>query len=431
MPASGTCSTSIASPTRLNFEPRVGIAWDPLGKGRFTVRAGFGTFDVLPLPYEFELLSLFAAPFFRNATPSSLPPGSFPFGAVAIAQTANLFRNVYIEPTPSRNYVNQWNAGLEFKIARSSSLLLAYVGSRGVHQPFRADDINMVLPSLTSQGYAWPVPASSGTKINPAVGRLDGLFWRGDSNYNALQLRAHTNLGHGADIQTSYTWGKSLDTGSATIAGDQFANSVSSLPWFDLRLNRGPSDFNIAHVLSVHLTYEPLAPSPDRAWYASGWRMTGTLQASTGAPFTLAIGGDPLGELSTDPFDVPDRVRNPGCNSVVNPGNPISYVKLQCFTFPAPPTLRGNLSRNSLEGPGLLEADVALFKDNFIKRISERFNVQFRAEAFNVFNRANFSPPLNHRSIFDQSGNLVPGTGLIDSTATTSRQLQFGLKLIW
>jgi hypothetical protein len=380
-------SPYFANPTRLNFEPRVGLAWDPIGKGRLTVRAGFGTFDVLPLPYEFELLSLFAAPFFRNATPSSLPAGSFPFGAVAIAQTANLFRNVYIEPNPSRNYVNQWNAGFEFSITRSSSLLLAYVGSRGVHQPFRADDINLVLPSLTSQGYAWPVPAGSGTKNNPAVGRLDGLFWTGDSNYHALQVRAHTNLGHGADIQTSYTWGKSLDTGSATIAGDQFANSVSS--------------------------------------------MTGTLQASTGAPFTLAIGGDPLGELSTDPFDVPNRVRGPGCNSAVNPGNPTNYIRLQCFSFPTPPTLRGNVSRNSLQGPGLLEADIALFKDNFIKRISERFNIQFRAEAFNVFNRTNFSPPLNHRSIFDQNGNLVPGTGLIDSTATTSRQLQLGLKVVW
>jgi len=420
-----------ANPTRLNFEPRVGIAWDPLGKGRFNVRAGFGTFDVLPLPYEFELLSLFAAPFFRNATPSALPQGTFPFGAVGIAQTANLFRNVYIEPTPSRNYVNQWNLGIEFQVAQSSTLLLAYVGSSGVHQPFRADDINMVLPSLIADGYVWPVPAGSGTKINPAVGRLDGLFWKGASNYNALQVRAHTNLGHGADVQTSYTWGKSLDTGSATIAGDQFANSVSSLPWFDLHLNRGPSDFNIAHVLSVHLTYEPLAAGTVHAWYASGWRVTGTLQASTGAPFTLAIGGDPLGELSTDPFDVPDRIAGPGCDTAVNPGNPINYVKLQCFAVPTPATRRGSLSRNSLQGPGLLEADIALFKDNYIKRISERFNVQLRAEAFNVFNRANFSPPLSHRSIFDQTGNVVPGAGLIDSTATTSRQLQFGLKLMW
>ena len=128
--------------------------------------------------------------------------------------------------------------------------------------------------------------------------------------------------------------------------------------------------------------------------------------------------------MKTGPYAVDEA-------SAVNPGNPLQYLKLQCFAFPNPSTLLGNLHRNSLIGPGLVTFDVSLIKDNYIKRISDRFNAQFRVEAFNSLNRANFAPPLDHRSIFDQQGNLVPGAGLIDGTTTPSRQIQVGLKLLW
>lgn len=420
-----------SNPTLLNFEPRVGLAWDPLGNGRVAVRSGFGIFDVLPLPYEFELLSLFPAPFFQLGTPTNLPAGSFPNNAFILASTnPNLLRNVFVQPQPKRNYVMQWNLNLEFEPTKNLNALIGYVGSRGVHQPFRADDINMVLPSLTPAGYLWP---ASGQKLNPNSGRLDGLFWEGNSYYDALQLQIKNRPVHGFQIQGSYTWGKSIDTGSATIAGDQFANSISSLPWFDLRLNRGPSDFNIGQNLSIHSTWD--LPSPNSTsvimWAAQGWRFGANYQASSGSPFTIVLGGDPLGMNSTDPFDVPNRITGPGCGSAVNQGNPTNYLKLQCFSFPNPARLRGNLGRNSLTGPGLSNLDISIFKNNYIKKISEHFNAQFRIEAFNILNHANFAPPLDHRSIFDQNGNIVPGAGLIDSTQTPSRQIQFGLKLIW
>ena len=143
------------------------------------------------------------------------------------------------------------------------------------------------------------------------------------------------------------------------------------------------------------------------------------------------MGGDPLGLNSTDPYDVPNRVTTGSCKDPINIGNPRDYLQLQCFVPPDPITLRGNAGRNSLIGPGLSNFDVSLFKNTLIKRVSEHFNAQFRVEIFNIFNRANFAPPLNHRSIFDQTGNFVPGAGLIDSTSTPSRQIQFGLKLIW
>jgi hypothetical protein len=128
---------------------------------------------------------------------------------------------------------------------------------------------------------------------------------------------------------------------------------------------------------------------------------------------------------------VPNVIRTGGCRNPINARNPNQYVKLQCFTFPQPSTLLGNLSRNSLTGPGLSNLDLSLFKDNYIKHVSDKFDLQLRMEAFNILNRANFAPPLDHHSIFDENGNLVSGAGLIDSTATPSRQIQLGVKIIW
>jgi len=93
--------------------------------------------------------------------------------------------------------------------------------------------------------------------------------------------------------------------------------------------------------------------------------------------------------------------------------------------------LRGNLGRNMVIGPGLSKLDLSVFKNNYIRRISESFNAQFRAEIFNIFNRANFSSPTDNLAVFDQNGLPIQSGGLIDSTQTTSRQIQFALKLIW
>ena len=131
------------------------------------------------------------------------------------------------------------------------------------------------------------------------------------------------------------------------------------------------------------------------------------------------------------PFDFPDRIFGPGCESAVNPGNPVHYIKTQCFSFPSPATRMGNAGRNILIGPGLSNFDLSLFKNNHIQRISESFNVQFRAEFFNVLNHANFSPPVANNTLFGANGAPVTTAGLITTTSTSSRQLQFALKIIW
>jgi hypothetical protein len=191
-------------------------------------------------------------------------------------------------------------------------------------------------------------------------------------------------------------------------------------------------------------------------WAANGWELGGILKANDGPPFTATFGtsgGDPLLLGSTDPWAFPNRLTGPGCQSLVNPGNPNNYIKTQCFAVPTAPSvafyntycdpsqgsyplcfnLRGNAGRNTIPGAGLLNLDFSLFKNNYVRKISENFNVQFRAEIFNILNHANFATPVepDNTDIFDETGALNSTAGLLTSTTTSSRQIQFALKVSW
>jgi hypothetical protein len=424
-----------SNPTRRNFEPRVGMSWDPFHNGKTVINSGFAIFDVLPLPYLIQFNELFSAPFFELGNATNLPQGSFPTRAFGIvAGSPNTFRQAYFDPNPPRNYVALWNLTIQRQFAKDLSGMIGYVGSRGIHQPFRVEDVDIVLPTLTPQGYLWPSPPGSGTRLNLNAGRITAGYWSGDSYYHALQVQIKKKISHGS-LEGSYTWGKSIDTSSGSLVGDEYSNSISSPLWFDPRLNRGLSDFNVAHNLQMNFRWEigpPQRAPAKAAWALGGWQLGGIFEASTGVPFTPGLGGDALGVKSTNPnIDVPNQMTGPGCASLVNPGNPVNYIRTQCFAVPNPITLRGNLGRNTLIGPGLMKFDFSIIKNNYIKRISDRFNMQFRAEFFNVLNHPNFSPPLNNRNIFDSKGQTVANVGLITSTQTPSRQIQFAVKFIW
>ena len=422
------------NPTKHNFAPRVGFAYDPFKNGKTSVRAAFGIYDVLPLTYQFQLLSIFAAPFQQLGNIAFIPAnqqGGFPNAAFPLL-TANRLRYSFIEQNPKRNYIMQWNLSLQREIVPNLSVLVAYVGSHGVHQPTRVDDANTVQPFLNAQGrYQFPLPIGSGTRLNPNVGQISALYWSGSSSYNAMHLQVTKRLSRSFQFQGSYTWAKSIDTSSSSIAGDAFGNSVSSLPLYDLGLVRGLSDFDIRHNLVISYLWQIPAPKSltgIAAGFLKGWQLGGIFQDSSGLPFTATIGGDSLGLKSNDPYGFPDRVDSPECKNPVNPGNPAQYIKVQCFIAP-PAGVLGNAGRNTLTGPGLIDFDMSLVKNT---RVSEKFNVQFRAEAFNIFNHPNFATPTNpNRQVFNSSLVRNAAAGRLTSTANTSRQIQFALKLIF
>jgi hypothetical protein len=452
-----------SNPTLRNFEPRIGFSWDPFKTGKTAVRGGFGMFDVLPLPYETQNLTLFAAPFYLLGTIGGLVQGDFPGAFSKInANNSQSLRVNYIQPNPSRNYVMEWNLNLQRELSPSTAVMIGYIGSHGVHNPFRVEDMNIPLPDFkVPEGYVWSV-ATQGNPVNSTFGQIEGLMWVASSSYHSLQTQIKKNMSHGLQAQASFTWSKSIDTSSAGSIGDNFHNSVSSLPFFDTKLNRGLSDFNVGKNLVANFEWE--IPSPKSLfvpaqWALSGWQLGGIFEASSGVPFSVIITGDPLKLGNTDPFGRPSWVNGPGCRNPVNPGNPVNYIKTECFGLPQQPpglpagvcqpftdpslppgtcaNLLGNSRRNQLIGPGLINFDLSLFKNMKITKISENFNAQFRVETFNVFNHPNFAPPLDFNALFDSTGASLagtpgnPGAGAITSTVTTSRQIQVALKLTW
>ncbi len=295
------------------------------------------------------------------------------------------------------------------------------------------------------------------------------MFYDSRSYYNAFEAQVSKRMSHGFQLQGVYTWAKSIDTNSATVAGDTFANSISSLNWFDVRLSRGLSDFNVGRTFVLNGTWD--APSPKSLsgfarWPLDGWELGLIFTVSDGVPFTATWGTglDPTNSLSQDDFAFPDLT--PGCKNLVNPGNPNNYINANCFTVPSAPSmafwsancdpqppslqpssgpavnamfpqcfnLRGRVGRNTLIGPGVTDLDFSVFKNNYIRRVSENFNVQFRAEFFNILNHANFEGPTvgdGNTDIFDGTGALSSGVGGLVRTTTFERQIQFALKFVW
>jgi hypothetical protein len=432
------------NPTKRNFAPRVGLAWDPTGSGKTSVRASFGMYDILPLPYLF-INRTHGAPFFLqgNANCPCVDQNNqplFPDGLSLLQGPGAKARVAFVEANPHRAYNDQWNLSIQRQLAPDTTLTVSYVGSHAVHVPQGIEDADQVPLSqvtVSPDGHLmFPIPAGSTFKqqvkniqrINPNFSRIVATVWRDYSKYNALQVNLSKRLSHGFAIQGAYTYSKNTDQGSATFSDNEYLNTAGPSYAFVPNLQNGVSDFNITHNFVVNGTWNiPVSESLHGAPRAilHGWELGNILTLHSGVPFTVKINTDNAftGNSrvnSSAGGQRPDFVPGPGCSTdPVNPGQPSNYINFNCFAIPTPGTL-GDLGRNTLRGPGFADLDFSLFRN--IDFSQERYKVQFRIESFNLLNHANFGA---------QTTLLGTSNVLQSPTLTTSRQLQLGVKFVF
>jgi len=408
------------APDRNNFAPRVGFAWS-VGKDQATVlRAGYGVYyDQSPLAPAEALY--FNSPFFDNNIFFSLP--GLPL------TLSNPFPSFFPLPLPDSalaiqrdlrtGYMQHWNFNIERQLGEKSVLEVAYVGSKGT-KLLTARDINQPQPSALPPGLPF-VP-----RPDPRFDDINLLESRANSNYNALQVRFQQRLVRGLSSLLSYTWSKSIDDASNffSSAGDPNFPQNS----YDVAAERGRSNFDVRHRLSVSYSYalpfgkgrQYLAKNGWVSTALSGWESYGIVTVQSGRPFTVALlpdidnSGTGRSILGFGANDRPNIVGNP---ELSNPTTD-QWFNTAAFTFSAPGTF-GDAGRNILDGPGYQTVNLSLMKNT---ALSERVNLQFRAEAFNLFNHPNFNLPDNFLG--------SPTFGRITS-ARDPRHIQFGLKLLF
>jgi hypothetical protein len=400
-------------PDRNNFAPRVGFAWS-VGE-KTVLRGGYGVYyDQSPLAPAEALY--FNSPFFDNNIFFSLPglpltladpfPSFFPFPLPDSA--------LAIQRDLRTGYMQHWNFNIERQLGTRSVLEVAYVGSKGT-KLLTARDINQPQPSVLPPGLPF-VP-----RPDPRFDDIDLLESRANSNYHSLQARFQQRLTRGFSALASYTWSKSIDDASNffTSAGDPNFPQNS----LDVAAERGLSNFDVRHRLSLSYSYAlPFRRPGDGvvAHLVNGWETFGIVTLQSGRPFTVAL----LSEIDNSGtgrsilgFGANDRPNVVGNAELSNPTTD-QWFNTAAFAFPAPGTF-GNAGRNILEGPGFQNVNMSLLKNT---RLTERVNLQFRAEAFNLFNHPNFNLPDNFVG--------SPTFGRITS-ARDPRHIQFGLKLLF
>jgi outer membrane receptor protein involved in Fe transport len=408
-----------SNPSVRNFDPRIGIAYDPFGDHKTAIRAGFGIFynpiraRSYASGYYFNppyALAFVSNPQFPNPFPGALPPP---------AQLVGVDYNTDVTPK-----MYQWNFNIQRQLLDSTTLTVGYVGSRGLHL-YGARDINPVLPTVVNGVQEFGVPRGvtpgiiSNPRLNPAGAALNSEAPVADSSYHSLQVGVNRRFAHGLQSQLSYTWSKCMDNASGTYGLE------GGIPWsnpLNGSFDRGRCLFDRPHVFRLSGVY---AFPFKQNLLTKGWQMSGGLQVQSGSPWNVTVGFDQAGNAiagSERPnLALPaDQIMTGNINQWANPAG---------FSLPAPGTL-GNLQRDFLAGPGVVNLDYAVLKETTIK---EQVRLQFRAEFFNLLNHANFALPL--ASAFAQAANgggtPNPTFGKVTATTTNSRQIQLAVKLLF
>jgi len=430
-------------------QPRIGLAWNP-HHDRTVVRANFGMYNELldDLGYRMDQ----NAPFNPTYSVASLPVSSLPIDPTAPTPAKALLVPGGVQADAKMPTLISYSLRLEQEMTPNTSLTLGYVGSHGYHQLIGIDGNTPIptvcpaspCPSAYPANFPAPlansaIPSGSfyipaGTpKANPSLANTWTWFSKGDSNYNALQVDVNHRFSHDLALRGVYTWSKALDNGdslNATTAGN--APGLASNP-YDLHADWGPATYDVRDIGVASAVYT-LPFGKGKAFAnnlrgfangaASGWSVNSIVTIQSGFPMTPQLSYNP-----SNNGDTRNPVRpfvNPDFHGTATLGKPERWFNPSAFLAPPPNSgFWGDLGRDTLTAPGLATWDFSTFKDTMIR---ERMNVEFRAEIFNLLNRANFNTP--NLIVFTPSG--VSGTaGAVTSTSTTSRQVQFALKLLW
>jgi hypothetical protein len=451
-------------------QPRIGVAWSPFGS-KTVVRAGFGMYNDLQdaLGYRADQ----NAPFNPTYSIANFKVSSFPVDPAApVPATAKLVPGG-VQPDMETPTLISWSLRVDRELSPNTVLTVGYVGSHGYHELIGIDanepvpvicpaapcpavyptvNPNATPPVTIATGFpvgsplaGAPVPAGSfyipagAPRANPTIANTWTWFSVGNSSYHALQVDLRRRFSHGLSVRGVYTFSKALDDGDSlnqTTAGN--APGLVSNP-FNLAADKGLATYDARNVGLVNVLYElPFGRGQSFAhdvegWrdkLVSGWMVSSIVTAQSGFPFTPQLSYNP-----SNNGDTRNPVRpflNPNFTGPVVLGNPNQWFNPNAFI--APPSTSGfygNLGRDTYIGPGLATWDFSVLKNT---RIRESLNLQFRAEIFNLLNRANFNTP--NLIVFTPPTAANPtglsGTaGAITSTSTTARQVQFALKLLW
>ncbi|MGA9885285.1 MAG: carboxypeptidase regulatory-like domain-containing protein [Candidatus Acidiferrales bacterium] len=429
-------------------QPRIGLAWSPFGD-KTVIRAGFGMYNDMQdaLGYRTDQNAPFNPTYSTPLTVSDLPinpAGPYP-GTPKILPAG-------IQPDMQSPTLLSYSLTLEREIDPNTAISIGYVGSHGYHEILSLDDneptpvICPAAPCPVDYPVSFPAPLAgspvppgsyyipSGTPVaNPALGAAWAWFSVGDSSYNAMQLNVTHRFSSGLSLRGVYTWAKNLDDGD-TLNPTTAANApgLVSNP-FDLRSDWGPATYDVRNVGVINGTYElPIGCGKpflsDLTGFgngiASGWTVNSIITVQSGLPFTPELSYNPSN--NGDSKNPVRPFKNPNFTGPVILGTPGEWFNPAAFL--APPSgsgFYGNVGRDWLAGPGLATWDFSVEKNI---PLHERFNLQFRAELFNLLNRANFNTP--NVVVFTPSG-LSPTAGKISSTSTDPREVQFALKLLW
>ena len=441
-----TIGTSGLTTNQAKFlpEPRVGVAWNVFGNGRTALRGTVGLHHSLldNLDYRFDQ----AAPFNTTLAIKNVAVSSLNITPATVAGPGVLISPSNVQPDIDTPAVVSWTLKVEQQLAKSTSLTVAYIGSHGYHQILSGDQnepATVICPNV-----ACPTSLSAGTifypniaKANPLVANTTSWFSVGMSNYHALELDLKRSFAHGLQFRANYTFAKNLDNGSAwntsVSANTPAYVSVPTMPAVDY----GRAATDIRHMGAIHGVYE-LPFGQGRRWathlgtvgerVVGGWSVSAIGNFQSGFPFSPQLGYNPTGSGDTRNPVRPNV--NPNFTGKLYPKTVTRWFDPAAFTAPLSTVdskgaisggAVGTLGRDTLVGPGLTELDMSLLKNT---RFGERLHMQFRAEFFNVLNHSNFSTP--NPIVFSALNAATSSTaGVITATSTSSRQIQFGVKV--